>query len=127
MKIIGLGVDIIENKRIKSLIRNKKFISRIFSKKEILISKNINNKTNFFAKRFVAKEALSKAIGIGFRDKLNFKDISILNDKNGKPYYDLTSKLRKIIFKYLKINKFKVYLSLSDEKNYSIAFSIIQK
>ncbi len=127
MKIIGLGVDIIENKRIKSLIRNKKFISRIFSKKEILISKTINNKTNFFAKRFVAKEAFSKAIGIGFRDKLNFKDISILNDKNGKPYYDLTAKLRKIIFKYLKINKFKVYLSLSDEKNYSIAFSIIQK
>ena len=127
MKIIGLGVDIIENKRIKSLIRNKKFIHRIYSKKEILISNTINNKTSFFAKRFVAKEAFSKAIGIGFRDKLNFKDISILNDKNGKPYYDLTAKLRKIIFKYLKINKFKVYLSLSDEKNYSIAFSIIQK
>ena len=49
--------------------------------------KNLNNKTNYFAKRFAAKEALSKALGTGFRNNLNFKDIEILNDNLGKPYY----------------------------------------
>ena len=85
MKTIGVGVDIVENKRIQKLIKNKKFISRIFSKKEIEKSKKIKNKINYFAKRFAAKESLSKAIGTGFRNGLNFKDISIRNDKHGKP------------------------------------------
>ena len=87
MKIIGIGVDIVENKRVKLSIKNKKFINRIFGKNEILISKKFSNKTNFFSKRFAAKEAFAKALGTGFRDGLNFKDIQVLNDKLGKPYY----------------------------------------
>ena len=94
MKIIGIGVDLIENKRVKFLIKNKKFVARIFSKKEIETSKNIKNKTNYFAKRFAAKEALSKSLGTGIRTNLTFKKIEILNDKLGKPYY-LNSKILK--------------------------------
>ena len=85
MIIIGIGVDIVDNRRIKKIIKNKKFIYRIFSKKEIIISKKIKDKTNYFSKRFAAKESLSKAIGTGFRNGLNFKDISIVNDRYGKP------------------------------------------
>ena len=58
MKILGIGTDIIENRRISSLIRNKKFLERAFSKNEIKFSKNIKSKTSFFAKRFAAKESL---------------------------------------------------------------------
>ena len=87
MKIIGIGVDIIKNNRIKSLIKNKNFINRTFSKKEISISKKILNKTNFFSKRFAAKESFAKALGTGFRNNLSYKDIEIINDKLGKPYY----------------------------------------
>ena len=102
MKIIGVGVDIVDNKRIKKSIRNKQFISRLFSKKEIKQSKKIIDKINYFSKRFAAKESLSKAIGTGFRKGLNFKDISIVNDKYGKPYYELNNKVKNLFILNLK-------------------------
>ena len=105
----------------------KKFLKRIYSNYEINYSKKIRNKTNYFAKRFAAKESLSKAIGIGFRKGLNFKDISILNDRYGKPYYELNNKVKELICTKLKVKKIKISLSLADEKKYSIAFSVIHK
>ena len=127
MKTIGIGVDIVENKRIKSLVRNKRFLNRTFTKKEIIISKNYLNKTNFFSKRFAAKESFVKALGIGFRNNLNFKDIEINNDKLGKPYYLIKPKIKRLIKKINKVNNFELFLSISDEKDYSVAFTIIQK
>ena len=127
MKIIGVGVDIVDNKRIKKSINNKLFISRIFSKKEIIQSKKNKNKIGYFSKRFAAKESLSKAIGTGFREGINFKDISIVNDKYGKPHYELNSKVKKLIYSKFKVKKIKISLSLADEKKYSIAFSVIHK
>ena len=127
MRIIGVGVDIVDNQRIKKSIKNKKFISRIFSQKEINLSKKVENKINYFSKRFAAKESLSKAIGTGFRNGLNFNDISILNDKYGKPYYELNNKIKKLINSKCKAKKIKISLSLADEKKYSIAFSVIHR
>ena len=127
MTINGIGIDIIENNRIKKLIKNKKFILRIFSKIEINSSKKVKDKTNYFAKRFAAKESLSKAIGTGFRNGLNFKDITITNDKHGKPNFILNNNVKKLIYFRFRIKKFKISLSLADEKKYSIAFSVIHK
>ena len=127
MKTIGIGVDIVDNNRIKSLIKNKKFVNRIFSKKEITISKKYLNKTNFFSKRFAAKESFAKALGTGFRNSLNLKDIEIINDKLGKPYYFISPKIKKLIKKKKKTKNFQLFLSISDEKDYSVAFTIIQK
>tara|TARA_B100000073_G_scaffold106154_1_gene85196 strand:- start:676 stop:1062 length:387 start_codon:yes stop_codon:yes gene_type:complete len=126
MKILGIGVDIVQNKRIKDLIKNKIFINRIFGKKEIMISKKIFDKTNYFAKRFSAKEALVKALGTGFRNNLNLKDIQILNDRLGKPYFLKTKKIDTIIFRKFKIRKYDLFLSISDEKDYSISFTILK-
>ena len=127
MKTVGIGVDIIDNKRFKKLIKDKKFINRIFSKKEISASKKKLNKINFFSNRFAAKESFVKALGTGFRNKLNFKDIEILNDKLGKPFYLINNKIKQIIKKNKKIANFELFLSISDEKDYSVAFTIIQK
>jgi holo-[acyl-carrier protein] synthase len=128
MKTVGIGfVDIIDNKRFKKLIKDKKFINRIFSKKEISASKKKLNKINFFSNRFAAKESFAKALGTGFRNKLNFKDIEILNDKLGKPFYLINNKIKQIIKKNKKIANFELFLSISDEKDYSVAFTIIQK
>ena len=127
MKILGIGVDIIENKRIKFLINNKNFIKRTFSKNELKLSKSLKNKINYFAKRFSAKEAFAKSIGTGFRNNLNFKDIEILNDKLGKPYFLKNKKIDTLIYKRFKISKYNLFLSISDEKDYSIAFTILQK
>ena len=77
MSILGNGVDIVDNIRIKKSIRNNNFIKRIYSNDEIRESKNVKNKANFFAKRFAAKEAFVKSLGTGFRNGINFKDISV--------------------------------------------------
>ena len=127
MEILGNGVDIIQNSRIKKLIRNKKFILRVFSKNEINESKKTKNKANFFAKRFAAKEAFVKSIGLGFRKGINLKDICIHNDKLGKPNIVLNSKVKKVLSKKFSSNRFKIFLSLSDEKDYSIAYVILNK
>ena len=126
MKILGIGVDIIENKRIKNSIKNLKFKKRIYSSKELAQSILSKNKVGYFSKRFVAKEAFAKALGTGFRGNLNFNDIEIVNDKKGKPYYLKTKKITQIIKMRFKIKKFNCFLSISDEKDYSTAFTIIQ-
>ena len=127
MSIIGIGVDIVENSRIEKSIKNNLFLNRIFSKDEILISKKNKNKNMFFSKRFAAKEAFVKSLGTGFRKGINFKDISITNDKLGKPSFLITKKIKLFIKKKYKINNFNFFLSISDEKKYSIAFVILQK
>ena len=127
MKIIGAGVDIVENSRIKKSILNKSFLYRIFTNEEILISKNIKNKSSYFAKRFAAKEAFAKSLGTGFRNDFNFKDISVVNDKLGKPSFFINKKIKNMIKKKFKTSSFNFFLSISDEKKYSIAFVIFQK
>ena len=127
MKILGIGVDIVENSRITQSLKNKLFIKRIFSDSEILIAKKMKNKKNYYAKRFAAKEAFTKSIGTGFRNDLDFKDISIINDKMGKPAFVVNEKIKKIIKKQFKTLSFNFFLSISDEKKYSIAYVILQK
>ena len=127
MIILGIGVDIVENSRITKSLKNKLFIKRIFSNSEILSAKKIKDKKNYYSKRFAAKEAFVKSIGTGFRNNLNFKDISIVNDKLGKPSFIITEKIKKIIKKEFKVSYFNFFLSISDEKKYSIAYVILQK
>ena len=127
MKILGIGTDIVKNARFKFLIKKKNFINRTFGKKEIKLYQKLSNKSNFFSKRFAAKEAFAKSLGTGFRNNLNLKDIEILNDKMGKPFYIKSKKIDKIIDKIFKTKKYNLFLSISDEKDYSIAFTIIQR
>ena len=127
MKTLGIGVDIVQNSRIRKSITNKNFLLRIFTNDEINKSKKIKNKTAFFSKRFAAKEAFSKALGTGFRETLNFKDISITNNKNGKPSIKINNKLHNLINKKFKTKKINVLLSISDESEHSIAFVILEK
>ena len=126
MKILGIGIDIINNKRIKQSIKSNKFKKRIYSSKELKLSEKTKDKVAFFSKRFAAKEAFSKALGTGFSSNLNFKDIEIINDKKGMPRYVENKKIIKIVQKKYKIKKFNSFLSISDEEDYSTAFAIIQ-
>ena len=126
MKILGIGVDIIDNKRIKKSIKNSNFKNRTYSAKELKLSSLTINKASFFAKRFAAKEAFAKALGTGFRNNLNFKDIEVINDKLGKANYTKNKKITKIVQKKFNVKNFNCFLSISDEKDYSTAFAIIQ-
>ena len=125
--ILGNGVDIVDNLRIKKAIKNQRFINRIFSKDEIKNSKKMNNKIQFYAKRFAAKEAFLKAIGTGISKGLILRDISVKNNKDGKPMLVINKKIKQYILRKYRIKKFNTHLSLSDENNYSIAFVILNK
>ena len=127
MNIIGNGVDIVNNLRIKNSIKNKNFINRVFTLNEINNSKKLTNKINYFAKRFAAKEAFVKALGEGFRNNINFNDIEITNDNKGKPIINVSNNIKKFLKKKFKSSKYQIFLSLSDEKKYSIAYVIINK
>jgi holo-[acyl-carrier protein] synthase len=142
--IFGIGIDIVENERIKKILENygEKFLYKIFSKKEIQFAKSkfelndfFENKSilkpniiNFFAKRFAAKEALSKALGTGFSQnqiKISIDDISVLSDDFGCPLIEVskTSEIKEFIIRKIKkeIRDLRFLVSLSDEKCYSIA------
>ena len=127
MITLGNGVDIIENKRISKLTKNSKFVKRVFSKSEINFAIKKHDKVSYYAKRFAAKEAFLKAIGTGLRKGINFTDITIKNNFQGKPFIIINDKIKKIIKKKFKTSKIKIYLSLSDEKKYSIAYVVLNK
>jgi len=123
--ILGIGTDIVEISRIKNLfIKNKKFKYRIFSLKEIKYCESKVNKIASYSKRFAAKEAFAKALGVGISKGISFKEISITNNKNGAPFIQLLGKT-KIIAEKLTKNKNKIYLTLSDEKKYALATVVI--
>ena len=125
MNIFGIGSDLVNIKRIQGILkRNRNFKNRVFSKKEIVIGSKKNNQSNYFAKRFAAKEAFSKALGTGISKGLSFKDIEILNNKKGKPILNINGKSKKIVKKSIK-KSFKTFVSLSDEKSHAIASVII--
>ena len=127
MNILGIGVDIVENSRIRKLLKNKLFIKRIFSNSEILNANKTKDKESYYSKRFAAKEAFAKSIGTGFRDNFNFKDVSIINNKLGKPSFKINEKIKKIVKKQFKTTSVNFFLSISDEKKYSVAYVVLQK
>ena len=127
MSIIGIGVDIVNNNRIKKLIKNKNFIERIFTNSEQKCCKRLKNKLNYYSKRYAAKEAFSKATGLGISKNLHFKNIEIKKNKRGKPSINLHVNTSKYLKKKFRVKSFRTNLSLSDEKNYSIAYVIIEK
>ena len=124
MKIYGIGTDIVDVDRIKNCFKNKKFLIRIFADEEIAKCNKLKSPFNFYAKRFAAKEAFSKALGIGISNGINFNEIIVINKKNGKPFIKIKGKTMKIIKNILK-KKAKISLSLSDEKKYAVAFVTI--
>jgi holo-[acyl-carrier protein] synthase len=123
--IYGIGTDIVTINRIeKAITLNNKFAEKILSDNEIIIFNEIDTKANFLAKRFAAKEAFAKACGTGIRTPIFLKHIEIINNDLGKP--DL--KLSKEIYEWLNKNQIKKHhLSIADEKEYAIAFVILEQ
>lgn len=118
----GLGVDIIEIERfLKALNHHKdKIIKRLFTKKEINYCLKYKNSEIHFAGKFAAKEAVAKALGLGFGSKISFLDIEVENDKNRKPFVTLSKKVLK------NFKKPKILISISHSKNFAIATAIVE-
>ena len=127
MKIFGLGTDIVNIQRMKQVLKkkNSNFKKNIFSKNEVSYCEKKKHPHSFFAKRFAAKEAVSKALGTGIRKGINFKDIEVYNDTFGKPSVLLKGPAAVFLKKKIKNKKYFIYLSLSDDAPWAQATVII--
>ena len=125
MRLFGVGTDIIRVNRLKKSLKKKLFLSRVFNNEEISKCKRTKKNSNCFAKRFAAKEAFSKALGTGISKGINFNEIVVLNEKSGKPYIKLVNKTKKIVERKIKKKRYKISLSIADEKDYAVAFVTI--
>ena len=127
MEIFGIGTDIVNIKRIDHSLKKNgtRFKNKFFSKNEISYCDQKRNSSAFYAKRFAAKEALSKALGIGIGKDLNFNNIEISNDFKGKPSIRLKGSIKNYVKKKINNKKYKIYLSLTDDIPWAQATVII--
>ncbi len=118
--IRGIGTDIIEVSRIEANIQKhgQKFLEKVFTKNEQDYCKSFRQSSRNFAGRFAAKEAVAKALGSGLTQGLNWLDMEILNDSQGKPYLILSEPFN---------NRFEnplIHLSISHCHEYAVATAI---
>ena len=126
--ILGTGIDLLKISRVKKVLDKygDSFVKRIFSDDEIKNNKEMVLKANKLAKSFATKEAFVKALGTGFTKNIFFKDISLKNEKNGKPFICLNNRAKKNLKKKTP-NGYKaiINVSISDEKDYVVSNVII--
>jgi holo-[acyl-carrier protein] synthase len=122
--IFGIGTDIIDVKRVeKMLSKGKQYLEAVFTEKEINYCENKARKAEHYAARYAAKEAILKAVGTGWRGKLTYHDIEIINDNSGKPQVFVQGEVRNLF----DLNKIRTTsISLSHTKETAIAFIILE-
>lgn len=128
--IVGIGTDIVEIKHFKAVLKKTpSVIERLFTQNEQERANQLASpkKIPYYAKRFAAKEALSKACGCGIGKDLNWQDIEILNNEKGAPTIVLTGKIKAYLKKKFKCQNVYAFLSLTDEKDYAMAFVVLTK
>lgn len=120
--IIGIGTDIIEIERVEIAVkRTKNFINKVFTENEIKLFESRGFKSEVIAGNFAAKEAISKAIGTGFRS-FGLRDIEILRDEFGKPIVNLSDK----VYEILKQKDVNIYISISHNRTNAIAYAVME-
>jgi len=123
--IYGIGTDIVNISRFKKMKSLKSFSEKLLSDNELKISLIYNEEKliKYLAKQFACKEALSKAFGTGIRKPILFKELEVLRDEKGKPYFNPLGDVKKTI---VNLGITKTHVSLADESEYAIAFAILE-
>ena len=123
--VIGLGVDIIQNNRIHSIVEKwgDKFLNKVFTEYELNFVKKHDQKIQRYASNYAVKEAVVKALGTGFRNGIRFRNIELKRDTLGKPFIELAGKT-KTFADERGINK--IHTTISHEKDYSVAVVIFE-
>ena len=121
---IAIGTDIVEIQRIASALERQgdKFVQRILTESEIAEYQARGNSVAFLAKRFAAKEAIAKALGTGIGHGISFQHMVVSNNTEGAPQVELQANAAERLKQLCGTN---VLLSLSDEKNYALAYVAI--
>ncbi len=122
--IFGIGTDIIEVERIEKMVaRGRQYLDTIFTVKEIEYCEARARKSEHYAARYAAKEAVLKALGTGWRDGLAFSEIEVVNDELGKPRVLLHGRVKES-FEYHQIKQTSV--SISHSRDCAIAVIILE-
>jgi holo-[acyl-carrier protein] synthase len=121
--IVGLGVDICDIEKLKRPLKsNKRFIQRVFSKREIEYCKARKNSILHFAGRFAVKEAFIKAVST---DKaIDLSKIETVNNADGKPDIMMNSRIRAMIQKK---GAKKIHVTISHVDSISVAVCILER
>ena len=124
--VIGSGVDIIEVDRVKEAVKKygDNFLKKVFTNNEIKYSHRKRFAYQHLAARFATKEAVLKAFGGGWMRTLPWKDVEIINDRNGKPEIKLYGEAKRL---YEKKNIKRIVVSMSHTKIYAVANAILIK
>lgn len=123
--IIGIGTDMVKVERLaKSVERyGDRFVKKIFTGEEVQHCQNRADSIGCLAKRFAAKEAFVKALGTGMAHGIWFTDIQVIHDSSGRPGLSFSGEVQRRLSNMGPMN---VHLSLSDEKEFAIAFVILE-
>jgi len=124
--IYGIGVDLVHINRIEKVIHKwgDRFIGRIFTPDEIEICSQRASSSSAFALRFAAKEAFSKALGLGMMSGLSWREIEVFNHPGGKPALRVHGTASEICREKGVTD---LFLSLSDEGDYGVAMVVLEK
>ncbi|MDD5296350.1 MAG: holo-ACP synthase [Rhodocyclaceae bacterium] len=123
--IFGIGTDIVSVARMEEILgrHGERFAERILTEAEREAWRRSPHGGRFLAKRFAAKEAFSKAFGTGIRPPVGFQTVFIEHDQIGKPSLGYSGELLPL----MQSRKLAAHLSLSDERDYAVAFVVIEE
>jgi holo-[acyl-carrier protein] synthase len=128
--IYGIGTDICDIRRIEAVLsrRGERFVERVLGPEEQRVfaerrSRAERRGISFLATRFSAKEAFSKAIGLGMRMPMTWRDCEILNARSGKPEIRLHGELAQ----WFRARALLAHVSVTDETDYATAFVVVEK
>lgn len=123
MRIIGLGTDIVEMARLKAALDNfETFRERVYTPAEQTLGSIKSENLAFYAGRWAAKEAASKALGCGIGEKCSFTDIEILNADDGRPVLTLSGAAAQLASS---LGVSEISISISHERHYAVATVIL--
>jgi holo-[acyl-carrier protein] synthase len=123
--IFGIGTDIVQVGRMREDLDRYgvRFAERILAAGELVDYQQNANKANFLARRFAAKEAAAKAMGTGFSNGVQLRDIEVTHDTQGKPMLEFHGQALKFIQeKHVTV----AHISLADEQDHAVAFVTLE-
>ncbi|MCH4810309.1 holo-ACP synthase [Vreelandella neptunia] len=124
--IVGIGSDIARVERFTRAVQRHgpRFAQRILGPREHALWLQKSQPVAFLAKRFAAKEAFVKALGLGLRQGMQWGNIQVLNDALGKPYFLLDGEAARLL---QAAGVTASHVTLSDEAEYAVAFVVLER
>ena len=125
MSIFGIGVDLVNAKRIQLLYQKygDRFPKRILDVDEMQLFENSKNKERYLCNAFAGKEAAVKALGTGFSQGVHWKDFGLSRKSSGQPQLHYTKKIKE---KFNSLGISSSHISISDEDPWSIAMVVLE-